>query len=74
MISKTKDFQFNEETSFKNEIIHFFNIDALDSVLYIYLFTLVFLIKINLLIIIFFGKMEVDDNICEIRGKYINNK
>ena len=37
MISKTKDFQFNEETTFKNEIIHFFNIDALDSILYIYL-------------------------------------
>ena len=37
MISKTKDFQFNEETTFKNEIIHFFNINALDSILYIYL-------------------------------------
>ncbi len=37
MISKTKDFQFNEETTFKNEIIHFFNIDAFESILYIYL-------------------------------------
>ena len=37
MISKTKDFQFSEETLFKNEIIHFFNIDAFSSILYIYL-------------------------------------
>ena len=37
MFSKTKEFEFSEETKFKNELIHFFNIDAVDSVLYIYL-------------------------------------
>lgn len=37
MKSKTKDFQFSEETIFKNEIIHFFNIDSNESTLYIYL-------------------------------------
>ena len=37
MTSKTKDFQLNEEINFKNEIIHFFNIDANNSNIYIYL-------------------------------------
>ena len=37
MKSKTKDFQFSEEIIFKNEIIHFFNIDSNKSTLYIYL-------------------------------------
>ncbi len=37
LISKTKDFQLNKETLFKNEIIHFFNIDAVESTLFIYL-------------------------------------
>jgi hypothetical protein len=34
---KTKEFQLNEENLFKNEIIHFFNIDAFNSVINIYL-------------------------------------
>ena len=34
---KTKEFQLNEETTFKNEIIHFFNIDANNSTINIYL-------------------------------------
>ena len=37
MSSKTKEFQLNEETTFKNEIIHFFNINAINSAIYIYL-------------------------------------
>ena len=37
MSSKTKEFQLNEETLFKNEIIHFFNINAMNSTIYIYL-------------------------------------
>ena len=37
MSSKTKEFQLNEETIFKNEIIHFFNINAMNSTIYIYL-------------------------------------
>ena len=37
MSLKTKEFQLNEETTFKNEIIHFFNINAIDSTIYIYL-------------------------------------
>jgi hypothetical protein len=37
MISKTKDFEFSAETIFKNEIIHFFNINANESTLHIYL-------------------------------------
>jgi hypothetical protein len=34
---KTKEFQLNEENLFKNEIIHFFNIDAFNSIINIYL-------------------------------------
>ena len=34
---KTKEFQLNEENTFKNEIIHFFNIDAFNSTINIYL-------------------------------------
>ena len=37
MITKTKDFQLSAETTFKNEIIHFFNIETNKSTLYIYL-------------------------------------
>ena len=37
MAIKTKEFQLNEENLFKNEIIHFFNIDAFNSVINIYL-------------------------------------
>lgn len=37
MITKTKDFQLSAETTFKNELIHFFNIDTNNSTLYIYL-------------------------------------
>lgn len=37
MTIKTKEFQLNEENLFKNEIIHFFNIDAFNSVINIYL-------------------------------------
>ena len=37
MAAKTKEFQLAEETTFKNEIIHFFNIDANNSNIYIYL-------------------------------------
>ena len=37
MSSKTKEFQLSEETTFKNEIIHFFNINAMNSTIYIYL-------------------------------------
>ena len=37
MTAKTKDFQLNEEKIFKNEIINFFNVDADNSSLYIYL-------------------------------------
>ena len=37
MTSKTKDFQLNEEINFKNEIIHFFNIESSNSCIYIYL-------------------------------------
>lgn len=37
MSIKTKEFQLNEETTFKNEIIHFFNINAINSTIYIYL-------------------------------------
>ena len=37
MSSKTKEFQLNEEITFKNEIIHFFNINAINSTIYIYL-------------------------------------
>ena len=37
MVTKTKDFQLNEENTFKNEIIHFFNINANNSIIYIYL-------------------------------------
>jgi hypothetical protein len=36
-MSKTKDFSLNEINTFKNEIIHFFNIDSMDSIIYIYL-------------------------------------
>jgi len=34
---KTKEFQLNEENLFKNEIIHFFNIDSFTSIINIYL-------------------------------------
>lgn len=34
---KTKEFQLNEETTFKNEIIHFFNINTNKSTINIYL-------------------------------------
>ena len=37
MTTKTRDFQLNEENTFKNEIIHFFNINAKKSTIYIYL-------------------------------------
>jgi hypothetical protein len=37
MISKTKEFLLNEINTFKNEIIHFFNIDSINCTLYIYL-------------------------------------
>lgn len=37
MTIKTKEFQLNEENLFKNEIIHFFNIDAFNSIINIYL-------------------------------------
>ena len=37
MTIKTKEFQLNEENLFKNEIIHFFNIDAFSSIIKIYL-------------------------------------
>ena len=37
MISKTKEFLLNEINAFKNEIIHFFNIDSINCTLYIYL-------------------------------------
>jgi hypothetical protein len=37
MAAKTKEFQLAEETTFKNEIIHFFNIDAMNGTINIYL-------------------------------------
>ena len=37
MGSKTKEFQLAEEQTFKNEIIHFFNINAINSTINIYL-------------------------------------
>ena len=37
LTSKTKDFSLNEINTFKNEIIHFFNIDSMESIIYIYL-------------------------------------
>ena len=37
MAAKTKEFQLEEETTFKNEIIHFFNIDAMNGIINIYL-------------------------------------
>lgn len=37
MAIKTKEFQLSQEINFKNEIIHFFNIDALNSYVHIYL-------------------------------------
>ena len=37
MPAKTKEFQLSEETTFKNEIIHFFNIDAMNGTINIYL-------------------------------------
>ena len=37
MAAKTKEFQLAEETTFKNEIIHFFNIDAMNGAINIYL-------------------------------------
>ena len=37
MTSKTKDFQLNEDIIFKNEIIHFFNIETNNTNIYIYL-------------------------------------
>ena len=37
MINKTKEFLLNKINTFKNEIIHFFNIDSINCTLYIYL-------------------------------------
>ena len=36
MTSKTKEFLLNEINTFKNELIHFFNIDSMSSSVYIY--------------------------------------
>ena len=37
LTSKTKDFSLNETNDFKNEIIHFYNIDSKNTSIYIYL-------------------------------------
>ena len=37
MSSKSKEFQLNELVTFKNEIIHFFNVDGINSTINIYL-------------------------------------
>ena len=37
MSTKSKEFQLNELVSFKNEIIHFFNVDGINSTINIYL-------------------------------------
>lgn len=37
MISKTKEFSLNEINTFKNEVVHFFNIDSINSTIYIFI-------------------------------------